>query len=61
MLGRVRGVLVSVAETLLRRAEWRRDKVGRAANLLADAATKLLPPESRRGTRPSNSRGRRDV
>jgi len=67
----MRGVLISVADALLRHAERRRDRSRRAdwlfwgemriANVLADAATKLLPPGSTRGTRPSNSKGPRDV
>lgn len=71
MLACARRLLVSVAEALLRHAEGRRDKVGRAdwlfwtemraANLLADAASELLPSASTRETQQSKSKGRRDA
>lgn len=70
MLACVRRSLVSVAEALLRHAEQRLDKMGRAgllfwtemraANLLADAATGLLPSASMREMQRSKSKESHD-
>jgi hypothetical protein len=66
----LRQSLVSVAEALLRHAEQRLDKMGRAGwlfwtemravNLLADGATGLLPSASTREMKRSKSKESRD-